>query len=188
MQLTYFLPILLILAMFGAGCKQSSSEQRTTNNDPDSIAKSNIEFINPCEMLDKSEVDALFGMESEIIQNDLEPQNTTGQKLCVYDIPSDDAVKMVQIGVRRTRDMGGDMTTEVLFESQKEFLDNAVDVANLGEASYQSKMDFVGGGALYTLTDNGATLITVDVSLGQKDHEANQKTERDLMKNILDNY
>lgn len=80
------------------------------------------------------------------------------------------------------------MTTEVLFESQKEFLDNAVDVANLGEASYQSKMDFVGGGALYTLTDNGATLITVDVSLGQKDHEANQKTERDLMKNILDNY
>lgn len=173
--------------MFGAGCEESNIEQRTSNNHSSSKAQLNTKYLNPCELVDKMEIDALFEAESEIIQNDTEPQNATGQKLCVYDVPSDDAVKMVQVGIQRTQDMGGGMTAKALFESQKEFLEGVSDVADLGEASYQSKMDFVGGGALYTLTDNGATLITVDVSLGQKDHEANQKAEKELMEKILNN-
>ncbi|MBD3281837.1 hypothetical protein GF391_03765 [Candidatus Uhrbacteria bacterium] len=183
MRLTQLLLILPVLGLFGAGCVQTNNELRTTNNDSKFRGS-----IDPCELVDQSEVDALFGVESEIIQNDKEPQNATGQKLCVYDVPSEDAVTMAQIGVQESKDMVGGMTAEDLFNSQKEFLEDIVEVQDLGDASYQSKMDFVGGGALYTLAKNKSVLLTVDVSLGKKDHEANQRAERELMGEVLEKF
>lgn len=179
MKLTQILPILLILALFGAGCSSTS--------DVGGPKVSGAANIDPCSLIDQSEIDALFGVDSTIIEHDTEPRNATGQKLCVYDVPSEDAVTMVQITVQQSKDMVSGMTAEDLFESQKEFLDGIVDVSNLGDAAYQSSMDFVGGGALYALAKNKSVLLTVDVSLGKLDHAANQAAEKDLMKKLLQN-
>ena len=181
MKLTQIVSIFLILAIFGAGCGKTNDESRTTNMD--SNQKSSID---PCELVDKGEIDTLFGVESTIIQNDTKPLNATGQKLCVYDVPSDDAVTMVQIGVQESKDMVAGMTAEELFNNQKDFLDGIVDVSDVGDGAYQSTMDFVGGGSLYFLTNNKTVLITVDVSLGKLDHAANQAAEQDLAKKILE--
>ncbi|MDF1496804.1 MAG: hypothetical protein P1P90_01960 [Patescibacteria group bacterium] len=181
MKLTHILPIFLILAIFGAGCEQSNNEPRTTKSDLNQTRS-----IDPCELVDQSEVDALFGVGSTIIEHDTEPRNATGQKLCVYDVPSDDAVTMVQIGVQESKDMVAGMTAEELFNSQKDFLDGVVEVSYIGDDAYQSSMDFVGGGALYFLAKNKTVLITVDVSLGKLDHAANQAAEQKLAKKILE--
>jgi len=175
MKLTQLLPILLILAIFGAGCLEASNVERLTSN-----------VIDPCELVDQGDVDALFGVASSIIKHDVEPQNATGQKLCVYDVQSDDAVTMVQIGVQESKDMVAGMTAEELFNSQKDFLDDVTDVANIGDSAYQSTMDFVGGGALYFLAKNKTVLITVDVSIGKLDHAVNRTAEQDLAKKILE--
>ncbi len=175
MKLTQILPIFLILAIFGAGCANTSNVARPTSY-----------VIDPCELVQQGEVDALFGVASTIIEHDTEPINATGQKLCVYDVPSDDAVTMVQIGVQETKDMGAGLTAEDLFNSQKDFLDGIVDVSNIGDDAYQSSMDFVGGGSLYFLAKNKTALITVDVSLGKLDHAANQAAEQKFAKQILE--
>lgn len=189
MKLTQIIPILLILALFGAGCQSTNDDQgaNSSNEDTPLTLGNNNGAIDPCSLIEKSEIDALFGVPSEIIENDIEPRNATGQKLCVYDVPSEDAVTMVQVTVQQSKDMMGDMNTRELFNSQKEFLDGVVEVQDLGDASYQTKMDFVGGGALYTLAKNESVLITVDVSLGRLDHEANQAAEKALMEKILEN-
>ncbi len=187
MKLTHILPILLILALFGAGCEEQNTEERTNNNNSGSIAQPDAKNLNPCDLIDKSEIDALFGVDSTIIENDTSPRNATGQKLCVYDVPSEDAVTMAQITVQQSKDMMSDMNAEELYNAQKDFLDGVAEVDDLGDASYQTKMDFVGGGALYTLAKNKSVLITVDVSLGRLDHEANQQAERELMVKIMNN-
>jgi hypothetical protein len=176
MKLTQILPIFLILALFGAGCSNTSN-----------IISSASKVIDPCELIDQGEIDALFGVESTIIVHDTEPINATGQKLCVYDVPSENAVTMVQITVQQSSEMASHLTPEDLFNSQKEFLDGIIDVSDVGDAAYQSKMDFVGGGAFYFLAKNKTVLITVDVSLGKLDHAANQAAEQDFARKILNN-
>ncbi|MFZ6014949.1 MAG: hypothetical protein ACOYUZ_01165 [Patescibacteria group bacterium] len=181
MKLTYFLAIALVLAFLGAGCSNSNNELRTTNLD---IGKGGN--VNPCDLIDQGEIDALFGKASTIIQDDKEPINPTGQKLCVYDAESDYGVTMAQIGVQQSKDMVSGMTAEDLFESQKEFLEGIADVQGLGDGAYQTSAEIPGGGALYFLAENKTVLITVDISLGRLDNEANQKAERDIAAKIME--
>jgi hypothetical protein len=180
MKLIQYCVILLVLATFGAGCGATNTKSQTTNNDIKTAG-----LIDPCDLIDQGEVDALFGVGSTIIEHDTEPRNATGQKLCVYDVPSEDAVTMVQITVQQGKDMVAGLTPEDLFNSQKEFLDGITDVSDVGDAAYQSTMDFVGGGAFYFLAKNKSVLITVDVSLGKLDHAANQAAEQKFAKQIL---
>jgi hypothetical protein len=171
-----------ILALFaGVGCNQTSNTSSDSNNNK--IASRGID---PCGLIDKAEIDALYNVSAEIIQRDLEPINPVGQKMCVYDIPSDDALTMVVVSVHETGDMSRGMTAEQLFNSQKEFLENVTEVQGIGANAFQTQMDFVGGGAVYFLTSDKNVLISIDVSLGKLDHTANQAAEQKFAKQILE--
>lgn len=182
MKITKIIYFCAILALFvGAGCNNTST--LSDNQDTSSITKKDID---PCSLIDKAEIDALYGIQAEIIQQDLEPINPIGQKMCVYDIPSDDALTMVVVSVHETGDMSRGMTAEQLFNNQKEFLENVTEVQGIGTHAFQTQMDFVGGGAVYFLSKDKNVLISIDVSLGKLDHVANQEAEQKFAKQILE--
>lgn len=171
-----------ILAFFvGAGCN-GTSEKPGGQDNSDSAVKS----IDPCGLIDKAEIDALYNVPADIIQHDLEPINPVGQKMCVYDIPSGEALTMVVVSVHETDEISSGITAEQLFQSQKDVLENVTEVKDMGGGAFQTQMDFVGGGSIYFLTNNKKTLISVDVSLGKLDHSANQQAEQKFAKQILE--
>ncbi|GEM_PF-1299993 len=172
-----------ILAFFvGVGCDDSS--KRFDNRQDNS--KLIIKNIDPCDLIDKAEIDALYGAPATIIQHDLEPINPVGQKMCVYDIPNEKALTMVVVSVHETDEITSGITAEQLFQSQKDFLENVTEIKDMGGGAFQTQMDFVGGGSIYFLTKNKQILISVDVSLGKLDHFANQQAEQKFAKQILE--
>lgn len=178
-QILFFSAILAFFA--GAGCNETYNQPGGQDN-----LSAKAKGLDPCGLIDKAEIDALYDVPADIIQHDLEPINPVGQKMCVYDIPSGEALTMVVVSVHETDEISSGITAEQLFQSQKDVLENVVDVKGVGAGAFQTQMDFAGGGSIYFLSNDKKTLVSVDVSLGKLDHEANQAAEQKFAKQILE--
>ena len=121
-----------------------------------------------CDYLTKNEVKTVMVVDIGEIQS--HPSNPMGQSICFFDIPSDKAVRFVQLQMVRTgwaKRPGKDWEAPSLFKNNMSFLDSLVEIPEIGDKAYWGGSGLKLGAGLHVLYKD--TYFTVQAATGDVD-------------------
>jgi len=148
------------LSILACACSSDESGASETN-------QSLYKKYDPCALVTQAEAEAALGVKVLIDRHDTETTSPIGNKICYYNIATEDDMKFVQIAINEQASMTNGLTAESLYKSTKDLLGTTTAVAGVGDDAYYGGSGLKAGAGLTALIASKGVTINLMVGLGK---------------------